>query len=313
MAHKTVERGAFDIDADHFSVKMRLADPRRCTVMSGEISSLSNRIDASLARGYSRMALAEAMRRAGSAATAPAARKISNEVARRRHLARRIDSLGEASLGAVASPGCKRAAIAFLKIENLTPHWPGIAVMSETIDFDVSRVASSKGKPLRSSPEVDLQIDAFLDIHAMKRLSQRLGRRSLDDYLKTVMPLLGWLRVARLLDVIGTFQIPMETGILCCDRGIPPDAAKLGAIAAPVTRIVTYLDMETATETVQQRWRRMSAAGALLHRPRYPRVGMPLDIEVSAMEVMRREGARWERRLPSPDQDDIRIQDAKAS
>lgn len=281
--------------------------------MSGEISSLSNRIDASLARGYSRMALAEAMRRAGSAGTAPAARKISNEVARRRHLDRRISSLGEAAIGAVASPGCKRAAIAFLAVEHLTPLWPGVAIMSETIDFEVVRASTREDPPIASGPQVEMEIDAFLDVHAMKRLSQRLDRRSLDDYLETVRPLLGWLRVARLLGVIGTFQIPMERGILCCDRGIPPDAARMGTLHAPVTRIVTYLDIETATDTVQQRWRRMSAAGALLHRPRYPRVGRPLDLEVSAMEVMRREGACWERRLPEQHRDELRASGATSS
>jgi hypothetical protein len=265
--------------------------------MSGESAPFNNRIDASLARGYARMALVEAERRAATIRATPPARSLANEVARRRHLDRRIAALGDAAIGAVASSGCRSAAVAFLNVGRLTPRWPGIAILGETVAFDLrrSRPAGALPSP-RGAPVVDLQVDAFLDLHALKRLSQRLGRRTLDDYVDTVRPLFGWLRVARIAGVMGTFQIPMEEGILCCERRRHPQTVCPGAGGAPITRIVTYLQLETATDAVQQRWRRLAASGALLHRPRHPRLGPPTEAELAAMEVMRREGAEWEAR-----------------
>ncbi|MCE6958786.1 hypothetical protein LAZ40_06955 [Cereibacter sphaeroides] len=250
-----------------------------------------NRIDARLAQGIVNQAIREAEKRM-ELKPLRSPQGLGNETARRRFAARMVKALGPCMVGSTVSRQCTRIALSSLVTFDLAKNWNGLGVTTEIWNLDPKHPRNVYPGDFFAE---SVKIEAFVDKHVLIRLAQRRGDTTLDGFMAALQPVWNWCQLANMTRMSGVFHIPIAEGLICCERKRIENAGP-GLPDRPITRILTYLDLRAMNQFNRDAWDRLTGAGVLEMRPRFPRFSDPSPEEEAILAAMRQEGAAWEGR-----------------
>lgn len=182
----------------------------------------------------------------------------------RQNAMRRIHAaFGENAIGYAHDAECRSGLVGYLSTMQSASLYKGVGVVSAQFDLD----------PSASRIEFEERLESVIDLHILKRLSQRAGARDLSDQIHLCMPAIGWCAAANLAGIEARFVVATRAGLWFCRREPLPDKAG-GDICGPVSRIVTFCSAAELNATQRRGWSALMEAGVEQAAPAWP--GLPV-------------------------------------
>lgn len=182
----------------------------------------------------------------------------------RQNAMRRIHAaFGENAIGYAHDSECRSGLVGYLSTMQSASLYKGVGVVSAQFDLD----------PTAPRIGVEERLESMIDLHILKRLSQRAGARDLSEQIRLCMPAIGWCAAANLAGIEARFVVATQAGLWFCRREPLPDQAGQD-ICGPVSRIVTFCAATELNATQRRGWASLMEAGVEQAAPAWP--GVPV-------------------------------------
>ncbi|WP_411839964.1 hypothetical protein [Paracoccus sp. ME4] len=176
---------------------------------------------------------------------------------------RRIHAaFGKNAIGYAHDEECRSGLVGYISTMRSASLYKGVGVVSAQFDLD----------PSAPRIGVDERLESMIDLHILKRLSQRAGVRDLPEQIRLCMPAIGWCAAANLAGIEARFVVATRAGLWFCRREPLPDQAGRD-ICGPVSRIVTFCAATELNGAQRRGWSALMEAGVERAAPPWP--GMP--------------------------------------
>ncbi|WP_027234291.1 hypothetical protein [Leisingera caerulea] len=244
------------------------------------------KIDDSLARGYARQIWDQVL--AASEQVCATHSPIRTLRQRKRHCAEALKPYEPILLDKVAGKDFMNLTILCLRTAQRTDcNQRAIGICTDYIDFNTGTNKMFPDRPEGVCREV-FSI-ALISMHAVQRIVQRVGVRTLDDFRGVLGGLPGWVSLANLLHHQGPYMVAVENGVFCCDTVIPAKGRE-----APGTLVKTFIGIDQMKPMVFKQWQALRRICDLTGPPRVVRRSIDLEPYKLPFLMMADEGRRYE-------------------
>ncbi len=269
-----------------------MQDPRRTEV--------GNRVDPSLAKGF----VKQMLKRAEQMTMMPPPAELGefrNPKARFRAIQKLKKAYGEKFIAAVASKDYIRVDVVLFYATQIEGK-DMIGVTSGK--FDLRRKSDMPSMHWVNYPMMGLGSHAYLTKHALIRLAQRGGAKTFEDFISLMKPFWAWATVAHEISqaIQRDFQwfLPTQNGLFSIKTvfAIKTETSlsnykATSSITFTTSNAKTYIDRSDMRPSSQEIWERLTVLGILEATPRFPRLSLPKEEEISMFAAMILEGEKW--------------------
>ena len=119
---------------------------------------------------------------------------------------------------------------------------------------------------------MDLGLITGISRHAVQRMIQRAGARSIEDLVSLIGVATNWIGVCQTFEYQGSFMVPTPAGMICCGTVLPFYSASGAEAEVKGALIKTFIGLEQMTDRTRNRWEMLMQAVEATRSPRVTRL-----------------------------------------